>query len=175
MFTPPSKNFFANDLVQRIDIREIDVGSIWFSHRENFYLDGFRINKIGNLGKRKPPNDCKISSLYSPKVTVYATIFLKEIIGPFSLCHTITTAWHFDIVHGTRSYKMPCRIHMVHRGLCKIASDSINCRNTWFPQEHSDIFFIALDYLNLTGIAMLSPPQIHRIQILVLYFHGGHV
>ncbi|GBN32900.1 hypothetical protein AVEN_231834-1 [Araneus ventricosus] len=74
---------FVSAVLQLVGEDDIDDGNIWFSDEAYFNLDGFvnkqnwRIWGTENLHVAVP------SSLYSPKVMIWASISSKGIIGPF--------------------------------------------------------------------------------------------
>ncbi|GBL95997.1 hypothetical protein AVEN_199962-1 [Araneus ventricosus] len=74
---------FTNAVLQFVDEGDIDVGNIWFSDEAYFNLDGFVNKQNWCIWGTENSLVAVPSSLYSPKVMVWATISSRGIIGPF--------------------------------------------------------------------------------------------
>lgn len=76
VYTGDRREWFVNDLFQKIDASEIDVGSIWLSDEASFYLNDFvNKKKIGKFEVLKTlPCFCAITTV-SVKKSPYATPF----------------------------------------------------------------------------------------------------
>ncbi|GBM41918.1 hypothetical protein AVEN_142896-1 [Araneus ventricosus] len=101
---PPSVNDidarydFANAILQQVDEGDIDVGNIWFSDEAYFNLYGFVNRQNWRIWRTENPQVAAPSSLYSPKVMVWAAISSKGIIGQFFREQTINVAKHLGIL-----------------------------------------------------------------------------
>ena len=97
---------------KKIDDREMDVGSIWFTNAL-FYLDGIVHKQIIDFGERKIPYTYVPSSLHLQKVRVWTTMSSKGTEGAFFLLERITAArylafvaMHYTLVDSRGSCKM---------------------------------------------------------------------
>ncbi|GBM69368.1 hypothetical protein AVEN_272186-1 [Araneus ventricosus] len=79
-------------MLKLVDEVDIDVGNIWFSDETYFNLDGFLNKQNWRIWGTENPDVAVRSSLYSPKVMVWAAISAKGIIGPFFREQTINAA-----------------------------------------------------------------------------------
>ncbi|GBL91382.1 hypothetical protein AVEN_136901-1 [Araneus ventricosus] len=89
---------FANTMLQLVNEGDIDVGSIWFSIAAYFNLNGFVNKQNWRIWGTEIPHVAVPSSLYSPKVLVWAAISSKGKIGPLFREQTINAAKHFGFL-----------------------------------------------------------------------------
>ncbi|GBM45083.1 hypothetical protein AVEN_152337-1 [Araneus ventricosus] len=89
---------FANAMLQLMDEGDIDVGNIWFSDEAYFNLDGFVNKQNWRIWGTENPHVAVPSSLYSPKVMVWAVISSKANNWPICREPTTNAAKYLEIL-----------------------------------------------------------------------------
>ncbi|GBM45123.1 hypothetical protein AVEN_251847-1 [Araneus ventricosus] len=82
---------FANEMLTMIDSEGFDVGCIWFTDEAHFHLNGIVNKQNWRFLGSENPYWCEAKPLYSPKVTVWAAVCSRGIIGPFFIRETVTS------------------------------------------------------------------------------------
>lgn len=82
---------FANQILTMIDTDGFDVGCIWFTDEAHFHLNGIVNKQNWRFWGSENPHLCEEKALYSPKVTAWAAVCARGIIGPFFVRETVTT------------------------------------------------------------------------------------
>ncbi|GBL97626.1 hypothetical protein AVEN_49135-1 [Araneus ventricosus] len=73
-----------------IDGSSFDVGRIWFTDEAHFHLGGVVNRHNWRFWGTENPHLSHAQPLHSPKLTIWAAISCKDIIGPFLLPETVT-------------------------------------------------------------------------------------
>lgn len=150
---------FANQMLTMIDSEGFDVGCIWFTDEAHFYLNRYVNKQNWRFWGSEKPYWCEAKPLYSPKVTVWAAVCSRGIIGPFFIRETVTGARYVAILEqfvatqqaledrpGTEWFMQdgarPHRTEQVFR----------------FLEEYFGNRVIALEYPKFTGAGMDWPP-----------------
>ncbi|GBM19052.1 hypothetical protein AVEN_172514-1 [Araneus ventricosus] len=150
---------FANQMLTMIDSEGFDVGCIWFTDEAHFPLNGFVNKQNWQFWGSENPYWCEAKPLYSPKVTVWAAVCSRGIIGPFFIRETVTSERYVAILEQFVATQ-------------QVLED--RPRTEWFMQDgarphHTEQVFrfldeyfgnrvIALEYPKFTGAGMDWPP-----------------
>lgn len=150
---------FAHEILKMIDDSTIDVGCLWFTDEAHFHLEGFVNKQNWRIWGTENPSVCLAKPLHSEKVTVWAGMSSKGIIGPFFTRETITSFRYIEILQ---------------QFVATFQSLEDTPENSWFMQdgarphrttavfEFLEEYFservIALHYSRVTGIGMDWPP-----------------
>ncbi|GBO34110.1 hypothetical protein AVEN_196118-1, partial [Araneus ventricosus] len=151
--------YFANQMLTMIDSEGFDVGCIWFTDEAHFHLNGFVNKQNWRFWGSENPYWCEAKPLYSPKVTVWAAVCSRGIIGPFFIRETVTSERYVAILEQFVATQ-------------QVLED--RPRTEWFMQDGArphrteqvfrflDEYFgnrvIALEYPKFTGAGMDWPP-----------------
>ena len=139
-------------MVQRINNGDIHVGSIWFTDKAYFCLDGVFNKKIWRMWGTENPHVAVPLSLHLKKLIVWAAIFFKRRIAPFFRSEMITSPCYLDILLEFLVVKNALKdtaniLWFMQDGVWPHrTADVFN-----FPNEHFDDRMIALDYPTHTG------------------------
>lgn len=154
-----SRETFANDMVQMIDVGDINVDNILFSDEAYFQLDGYVNKQNWRIWGTENPHVAVPSSLHPPKVMVWAAISSKGLIGPFFRTGTITALRYLEILR---------EFVAIQNALDDAESTSWFMQDGARPHRTADVFnflsehfnnrVIALDYPTHTGSGMDWPP-----------------
>ncbi|GBL79126.1 hypothetical protein AVEN_92377-1 [Araneus ventricosus] len=150
---------FANQMLTMIDSEGFDVGCIWFTDEAHFHLNGIVNKQNWRFWGSENPYWCEAKPLYSPKVTVWAAVCSRGIIGPFFIRETVTSERYVAILEQFVATQ-------------QVLED--RPRTEWFMQDGAqphrteqvfrflDEYFgnrvIALEYPKFTGAGMDWPP-----------------
>ncbi|GBM05868.1 hypothetical protein AVEN_11801-1 [Araneus ventricosus] len=150
---------FANHMLTMIDSEGFDVGCLWFTDEAHFHLNGIVNKQNWRFWGSENPYWCEAKPMYSPKVTVWATVCSRGIIGPFFIRETVTSERYVAILEQFVATQ-------------QVLED--RPRTEWFMQDGArphrteqvfrflDEYFgnrvIALEYPKFTGAGMDWPP-----------------
>lgn len=150
---------FANDLLEMIDRGNIDVNCIWFSDEAHFHLDGFVNKQNWRIWGTENPHVCVPQTLYSPKVTVWAAVSSRGVIGPVFLRDTVTSKRYIEILR---------EFVAIENALVDSSATSWFMQDGARPHRTADVFrfleeyfdnrVIALNYSCFTGKGIDWPP-----------------
>lgn len=149
---------FANEMLNLIDGGIIDVNRIWFSDEAYFHLDGFVNKQNWRIWGTENPHVCVPRSVYSKKITVWAALSSRGIIGPIYLEETVNSSRYIEIL----------------QQFVAVLNTLGDLKTDWFmqdgarPHRTSDVFtfleeyfenrVIALHYRKATSKGMDWPP-----------------
>ncbi|GBM75218.1 hypothetical protein AVEN_73985-1 [Araneus ventricosus] len=73
----------ANEILIMNDVDGFDVGCLLFTDEAHFQMDGLANRQNWGFWDTENPHFCQARSLYSLKITVWAAVSRKYVIGPF--------------------------------------------------------------------------------------------
>lgn len=88
---------FANRMLNMIN-EGFDVDCIWFTDEAHFHLNGFANKQNWRFWGSENPYLCEAKPLHCPKLTVWAAVCSRGIIGPFFIHGTITSERYVAIL-----------------------------------------------------------------------------
>lgn len=150
---------FANQILTMIDTDGFDVGCIWFTDEAHFHLNGIVNKQNWRFWGSENPHLCEEKALYSPKVTAWAAVCARGIIGPFFVRETVTTERYVKILEQFVSTQLA----LVDRpGIDWFMQDGARPHRTdkvfRFLHEYFGNRVIALDYPQFTDTGIAWPP-----------------
>lgn len=150
---------FANEMLNMIDGSGFDVGRIWFTDEAHFHLDGVVNRHNWRFWGTEKPHFSHARPLHCPKLTVWAAISCKGIIGPFFLRETVTTDRYIALL---KQFVATQQALDDRPGTAWFMQDGARPHRTeavfHFLDEYFDDRVIALKYSTFQGKGMDWPP-----------------
>ncbi|GBM47867.1 hypothetical protein AVEN_91850-1 [Araneus ventricosus] len=160
-------------MLQLVDEGDIDVGNVWFSDEAYFNLDGFVNKQNWRICGTENPHVAVPSSMYSPKVMVWAAIFSKRINSSFFREQTINATKYLGILDEFVAIHYALHDHwnaswFLQDGACPHRTPAVFD----FLSEHFSDRVIPLDYDKHTGSGMAWPPYSPDLTPCDFFFGG---
>ncbi|GFT19222.1 uncharacterized protein TNCV_303401 [Trichonephila clavipes] len=135
------------------------LACIWFTDEAHFHLNGFVNKQNWRFWGSENPYWCEVKPLYSPKVTVWAAVCSRGIIGPFFIRETVTSERYVTILE---QFVATQQVLENRPRIEWFMQDGARPHRTEQVFRFLDEYFgnrvIALEYPKFTGAGMDWPP-----------------
>ena len=172
--TVEQRENFAQNMLNMIDQEGFDPGCIWFTDESHFYVNGFVNKQNWRFWGSENPHLCEAKALYSPKVTVWAAISSKGIIGPFFFRETVTSQRYIEILEQFVATQQALEDQPESAWFMQDGARPHRTAQVFeFLQEYFDNRVIALDYPSFSGKGMDWPPYSPDLNLCDYFLWGA--
>ena len=150
---------FANLMLEKIDLKEIDLKKMWFSDEAHFHLNGYVNKQNWRHWGTENPHLAVARPAYPRRVTVWCAMSSELIIGPIFIDGSVTSEKYLELLE--RDFFPVIRRKRLVQGYWYQQDGARPHRTQQVLESLSAIFhglLIALDYDRVTDRGLEWPP-----------------